>query len=139
MHSDICGPMHTMSVGGCKYFLNFIDDYSRKTWVYFLKHKSNGFSCFQQFKALMENQSGHRIKILRTERGGEYVSNEFLNFCKTHGIQKKFTAWYTPQQNGITERKNRTIMEMVRSMLVAKHLPNEYWVEAVATVVYIMN
>ena len=87
----------------------------------------------------MENQSGHRIKILRINRGGEYVSNEFLNFCKTHGIQKHLTAWYTPQQNGITERKNRTIMEMARSMLVAKHLSNEYWGEAITTAIYIMN
>ena len=80
VHSDISGPVQTMSIGGCKYFLTFIDDYSRKTWVYFLKHKSNAFSCLQQFKALVENQSGHHIKILRTDRGGEYVSNEFLFF-----------------------------------------------------------
>ena len=87
----------------------------------------------------MENQSGHRINILRNDRGGEYFSNEFLNFCKTHGIHKQFTAWYTPQQNGIAERKYRTIMDMARRMLAAKHLPNEYWGEAVTTIVYIMN
>ena len=88
----------------------------------------------------MENQSGYHTKILRTDRGGEYVSNEFLNFCKTHGIQKQLTARYTPQQNnGIAERKNRTIMEMARNMLVAKHLLNEYWGEVVTTAVYIMN
>ena len=87
----------------------------------------------------MENQSAHHIKILRTDRGDEYVSNEFLNFCKTHGIQKYFTVWYTPQQNGVAERKNITIMEMVCSMMEAKHFPNEYWVEAVVTAVYIMN
>ena len=97
VHSNICGPMQTSSISGCKYFLTFIDEHSRKRWVYFLKHKSDAFGYFQQFKALVENQSGHRIKILRTDRGGEYVSNEFLNFCKTHGIQKQFTARYTPQ------------------------------------------
>ena len=70
-------------------------------------------------------------------RGSEYASNEFLNFCKTHGIQKQFTARYTPQWKGISERKNRTIMDMALSMLAAKHLPNEYWGEAVATAVYI--
>ena len=75
-------------MGGYNYFLTFIDDFTRKIWVYFLKHKSNAFICFQQFKALMENQSGHHIKILRTDRGHEYVSNEFINFFKTHGIQK---------------------------------------------------
>ena len=87
----------------------------------------------------MENQSGHRIKILRTDRGGEYVSNEFINFCKTHGIQKQFNARYTPQQNDIAERKNRTIMEMAHNMLATKHFPNEYWGEAITTAVYIMN
>ena len=87
----------------------------------------------------MENQSGHHIKILRTDRGGEYVSNEFLNYCKTHGIQKKLNARYTPQYNGVAERKNITIMEMARSMMVAKHLSNEFCVEAVTTIVYIMN
>ena len=107
--------------------------------VYFLKHKYDAFSYFQQFKALVENQSEHRIKILRTDKGGEYVSNEFLNFCKTHGIQKQFTARYTPQQNGISERKNRTIMEMACSILAAKDFPNEYWGEVVATAIYIMN
>ena len=87
----------------------------------------------------MENQSGHHIKILRNDRGGEYVSNEFPNFFKTHGMQKNFTARYTPQQNGIAEIKNITIMEMAHRMLAAKHFPNEYWGEAVATAVYIMN
>ena len=111
MHSKICGPMRTSSIGGCNYFLTFIGDYSKKTWVYFLKHKSETFSCFQQFKALVENQSEHRIKILRTSRGGEYVSNEFLIFCKTHGIQKQFTARYTPQQNIVAERKKRTVLK----------------------------
>ena len=66
IHSHICGPMQTSSIGGCKYFLTFIDDYSRKTWVYFMKHKSDAFSYFQQFKALVENLSGHRINILMT-------------------------------------------------------------------------
>ena len=130
--------MQTSYIGGCNYFLTFIDEYSRKTWVYFLKHKFDAFN-YQQFKALVENQSGHRIKILRTYKGGEYVSNEFLNFCKAHCLQNKFTTWYTPQHNGIVERNNRTIMEMAHNMLAAKHLPNEYWGEAITTATYIMN
>ena len=101
-----------------------------------MKHKYDAFSCFQQFKALVENQSGHHIKTLRTYRGGEYVSNEFLNLRKTHGIQKQFTARYTPQQNGVAERKNKTIMEMSRNMMEAKHFPNEYWAKAVAICIY---
>lgn len=76
---------------------------------------------------------------MRTDRGGEYISNDFQTFCKESGIRKQFTARYTPQQNGVAERKNRTIMEMARSMLKAKQLPNEYWAEAVACSVYILN
>ena len=104
-----------------------------------MKHKYDEFSCFQQFKALVENQSGHHIKILRTDRGGEYVLNGFINFCKTHGIKKQFATWYTPQQNNVYERKNITIMEMACIVMATKHLSNEYWVEAVTTPIYIMN
>ena len=88
---------------------------------------------------MVEKQSGHYIEILRTDRGREFASNDFLSFCKTNGIKRQFTTSYTPQQNAIAERKNRTIMGMARSMMKAKHLPNEYWVEAVACVVYILN
>jgi transposase InsO family protein len=87
----------------------------------------------------VEKKSGYYIKVLRTDRGGEYVSIEFQKFCKNHGIHKQFIVQYTPQQNGVTESKNRTIMEMTCSMLATKHLSNEYWAKAVATRVYIMN
>jgi hypothetical protein len=139
VHTDLCGPMKTPSLGGSIYFLTFIDDYSRKTWVYFLKHKSETFDKFKEFKAFVEKQSGLSIKILRSDRGGEYKSNEFLEYCRYHGIKKQFTTSYTPQQNGVAERKNRTIMEMARSMLKGKNLSNEYWAEAVACAVYILN
>lgn len=139
VHSDVCGPMQTPSLAGNQYFLTFIDDFTRKTWIYFLKNKSEVFEKFQNFKALMENQSGLHIKVLRTDRGGEYISKEFLRFCRENGIHKQFTARYTPQQNGVVERKNRTIMDMARSMLKAKHLPNDYWAEAVNCAAYILN
>jgi hypothetical protein len=131
--------MQTPSIGGSTYFLKCIDDFSRKTWIYFLKHKHDAFGCFQQFKSLVEKQSGYYIKVLRTDRGGKYVSRYFQNFCKVHGIYRQFIVWYTPQQNGVTERKNQTIMEMAHNMLVAKHFSNAYWVEVVETAIYIMN
>ena len=81
--------------------LTFIDDFTRKTWVYFLKNKSEVFEKFCNFKALVENQSGLHIKVLRTDRGGEDISKYFLRFCRENGIQKKFTTRYTPQQNGV--------------------------------------
>ena len=90
-------------------------------------------------QALVENQSGLHIKVLRTDRGGEYISKEFLRFCRENGIHKHFTTRYTPQQNGVDERNNRTIMDMTRSMLKAKHLPNDYWAEVVHCAVYILN
>eukprot|EP00253_Pinus_taeda_P031014 PITA_31014 len=139
VHLDLCGPMQAPSLVGSQYFLTFIDEFTRKTWVYFLKNKSEVFEKFQNFKSLVENQSGLRIKVLRTERGGEYISKEFLRFCRENGIHKQFTASYTPQQNGVAQRKNRTIMDMARSMLKAKHLPNDYWAEAVQCAVYILN
>jgi len=131
--------MQTPSLGGSHYILTFIDDFTKKTWVYFLKNKSEVFERFCYFKALVENQSGLHIKVLRTDRGSEYISKEFLHFCRENGIHKQFTTRYTPEQNGVAERKNRTIMDMARSMLKAKHLPNDYWAEAVHCEAYILN
>lgn len=139
VHTDICGPMQTISHGGSRYFLTFTDDYSRKTWVYLLKQKSEAFDKFKEFKAYVENQSGHRLTVLRSDRGGEYVSNAFSEFCKTHGIKHQLTASYTPQQNGVSERKNRTIVEMARSMITNKNFPKVFWAEAVYCAVYILN
>lgn len=121
------------------YFLTFIDDYGQKTWVYLLKQKYGAFSIFKIFKAMVEKESGNHIKILRSHRGGEYMLTDFIEFCQLHGMKRQFATCYTPQQNGIAERKNRTIMNMARSILKEKHLPNEYWGEDVACVVYILN
>ncbi|BBN68933.1 transposable element gene, partial [Prunus dulcis] len=92
-----------------------------------------------QFKAFGENQSGHNLKVLRTDRGGEFTSNEFSEYCKSNGIKRELTARYTPQQNGVAERRNRTIVEMARSMLKAKSLPNTFWAEEIHTAVFILN
>ncbi|KAA0038926.1 integrase [Cucumis melo var. makuwa] len=137
IHTDLCGPMRTTTNGGNRYFITFIDDFSRKLWIYFLKEKSEALVCFKSFKAFTENQSGYKIKTLRSDRGGEYIA--FGNFFKEQGIHHQMTARMTPQQNGVAERKNRTIMEMARSMLKAKNLPNEFWGDAVACTVYILN
>ena len=117
VHTDLCGPMTIQSIGGRCYFLTFIDDYSRKNWVYFLKQKSKSFAKFKEFKSLEGNLSDRQIKVLRLDRGGEYDLKTFHEYCKQHGIRKQFTTRYTPQQNGVVERKNQTIMNMTRSML----------------------
>ncbi|GKV26186.1 hypothetical protein SLEP1_g35531 [Rubroshorea leprosula] len=111
VHTDICGPMKVPSLGQNKYFILFIDDFTRMTWVYFLSSKAQVFSMFKKFKALVENQSGCRIKKLRSDNGKEYTSAEFNNFCEEAGIQHQLTVSYTPQQNEVSERKNRTVME----------------------------
>eukprot|EP01018_Ginkgo_biloba_P029752 Gb_40566 [translate_table: standard] len=139
VHADICGAMQTQSLGKNIYFLTFIDDLSRHTWIYFLKQKSEAFKFFKHYKTMVEKQSRYYLKVLRTNRGGEFTSREFSDYCNNHGIKRQLTAAYTPQQNGVAERKNRTIMEMAQSMLKSKNLPNDYWTEAVATVVYILN
>jgi transposase InsO family protein len=128
-----------MSLGGNRYFITFIDDFSKKLWVYFLKEKSTAFIVFKNFKALVENQSGHKLVTLRSDRGGEYTSKEFDKYCKEHGIKHQLTAAYTPQQNGIAKRKNHTILNMTRTMLKEKGLPKQLWAEAVACSSYLLN
>lgn len=139
MHSDICGPLNPVSNGNKKYFVSFIDDFSRKVWVYFLQEKSEAFSAFKSFKALVENESGRRIKILRTDRGGEYCSKEFETYCDVQGIHRQLTTAYTPQQNGVSERKNRTILNMVRSLLFTGRVPKSFWLEAVLWSTHVLN
>ncbi|KAI5351827.1 hypothetical protein L3X38_004718 [Prunus dulcis] len=139
VHTDICGPMQIASMSENRYFLLFIDDYTRMAWVYFLINKSNAFECFKKFKAMTELQSGHKVKSLRSDRGGEFMSNEFLAYCSEAGIQRQLTVAYSPQQNGVVERKNRTVIEMAKSMLHEKSLPYEFWAEAVHTTVYLLN
>jgi transposase InsO family protein len=139
VHTDICGPIEPMSLGGNRYFITFIDDFSRKLWVYFLKEKLAAFTVFKNFKALVENQSGHKLVTLRSDRGGEYTSKEFDKYCREQGIKHQFTTAYTPQQNGIAEWKNRTILNMTRTMLKEKGLPKQFWAEAVACSTYLLN
>lgn len=139
IYSDVCGPIDTVSLGGNKYFVSFIDEFSRKIWVYLLKAKSEVFSVFKVFKSMAEKQSGKYIKVLRTDGGGEFCSHEMENFCTENGILHEIVAPYTPQHNGIAERRNRTILNMVRSMLKGKNMSHTFWGEAVMTAAYVLN
>lgn len=98
----------------------FTDDFSRLPWVYFLQKKAQTFKNFEQFQTMVEKQSWNYIKILRTDRGREFVSNEFNTFCESQGIYQQLTSPCTPEQNGVTECKNCTVVEMTRSMLKGK-------------------
>lgn len=139
IHTDLCGPITPPSLGKNNYFILFIDDFSRKTWVYFLKEKSQAFEAFKIFKAMVEKEKGLKIKSMRSDRGGEFLSKDFIKYCENNGIRRFLTAPYSPQQNGVVERKNRTILNMVRSMLKNKKMPKEFWAEAVDCAVYLSN
>ena len=119
--------------------MSFIDDYSHKTWVYFSKSKDKVFDKFKEFKSLIENLSERKVKTLKSVNGGEYTSKEFVNFCKDVEIKRELTTPYNPQQNGVAERKNRTIMEAVKTMIHDQDLPMYLWEKAAKTTVYVQN
>ena len=139
IHSDVCGPLKVSSMEGNKYFVTFIDEFSRMMWLYLIKAKSEVPPIFKEFKVLSENLSGKSIKIIRTDAGGEYTSNDFEFFCTNHGIIHKIIVPYTSQHNGLAERRNRIVMNMARYMLKEKHLPSTLWGEEVSTTTYILN
>lgn len=139
IHSDICGPVNVPSIAGFRYFAIFIDDKSRYTVVFFLKTKDQVFNAFKDYKALAEKQTGCQIKCLRTDNGREYVNNDFNNFLVNNGIKRQLIVPYTPQQNGVAERANRTLVEMSRSMLLEAKLGEKLWAEALLTSVYLRN
>lgn len=139
VYSDVCGPIEVESLGGNKYFVTFIDDATRRTWVYMMKHKSEVFGIFQKFHAMVERETDCKLKRLRTDNGGEYTSNEFKAYCSRYGIRHERTEPSTPQHNGVAERMNRTIIEKVRCMLRMSNLPKSFWGETVGTAVYLIN
>ena len=126
IHSDVFGPILVPSLGKFVYYVSFIDDFSRNTWIYFLKKKYEVFDKFKEFKALVENQTEKKIKVLRTDDGGEFCGNEFEELCKKCGIARPETTPYTPSQNGIAEWMNMTLMEKARSMLSGVGLGQEF-------------
>ena len=117
VHSDVCGPMQTESIGGKRYLVTFIDDYSRCCAVYFLRKKSEVLSKFKDFESIVTYEYEQSIGSLRTDNGGEYVSREFEAYLKSKGIQHELTIAHTPEQNGVAERLNRTLMESARAMI----------------------
>ncbi|KAG8474632.1 hypothetical protein CXB51_031261 [Gossypium anomalum] len=139
IHSDLWGPSRVPSRGGANYMLTFIDYFSRKAWAFFLKQKSNVFSAFRSWKIMIEKQTGKQIKYLRTDNGLEFCSDEFNRLCKSEGIMRHLTVRHTPQQNGIVERMNRTIMKKVRCMLSNANLPKSFWTEAASTACFLIN
>ena len=123
---DINGPMTITSMNGSRYVMNFVDDFSRYTWVFFVKKKSEVCEKFTKLKALIENASSLKIKILRSDNGGEYVCNELLHICSQIGIQVQHSFPYTPQQDSVAKRKNQSLQEMTTCMLDSKKLAAKF-------------
>lgn len=139
VHADVCGPFRVPSLGGSRYFVTFIDDKSRRIFVYFLKYKSEVFDKFMIFKNQAERQTGKKIKSLRTDNGTEFINNSFNSLLEAEGIIRQLSTPYTPQQNGVAERANRTLVEMARSMMVHARVEEYLWAEAINTAVYLRN
>ena len=139
VHSDVWGPTRTASMGGKHYFVTFVDDFSRRVWVYTMKTKDDVLEIFINWKKMVETQIGRKIKYLRTDNGGEYRSDPFLRICRDAGIIRHFTVRNTPQQNGVAERMNRTLLEKVRCMLSNAGLGKEFWAEAVTYACHLIN
>ena len=125
-HTDVGGPQKTPSLKGSKYYIAFIDDFTRFCWIYFLTYKSEVVVVFWRYKAMVENQSEYNIKVIKTDDGTKYTSKKFNKFCEDAGIDHQLTTPYTPQQNRVVERKNITIMEMTRCLLYKKGLPKSF-------------
>lgn len=126
VHSDVCGPILIRSHGHARFFVTFIDDFSRKCFVYVLKSKGEVFTQFLKFKERVERETERKIKTLRTDNGTEYENNKFHEFFAKHGIKHEKSAPYSPQQNGLAERMNRTIIEKVRCMLFDSGLNKQF-------------
>lgn len=139
IHSDVLGPISTASFGGARYLLTFVDDCSRKVFVFPMKAKSQVFDLFASFKQFVETQQGRRIKVFRSDNGTEYCNRNFAEFTKKHGIHHQKTVPYTPEQNGVAERMNRSLIEKVRCMLLDASLSKVFWAEAASTAAYLLN
>ncbi|KAH9752503.1 Integrase catalytic domain-containing protein [Citrus sinensis] len=137
--SDVCGPINVQARGGYEYFITFTDDYSRYGYVYPMRHKSEALEKFKEYRAETEKQLDKNIKKLRSDRGGKFLSGDFIEYLVENGIISQLTTPGTPQQNGVAERRNRTLLDMVRSMLSYSSLPISFWGLALETAVYLLN
>jgi transposase InsO family protein len=125
--------------GGYRYFLTFTDDLSRYGYIYLMKHKSEMFEKFKEFQSEVENHRNKKIKFLRSDRGGDYLSYEFGLHLKQCGIVLQLTSPGTPQRNGVSERRNRTLLDMVRYMMSLTDLPLSFWGYALEIAAFTLN
>ena len=139
LHTNVCGPFPIEARGGYSYFITFTNDLSRYGYVYLMRYKSDSLEKFKEFKNEVENQLGKKIKKLRSDRDGEYLSQEFIDHLRECGIISQLTPPGTPQWNGVSERRNRTLLDMVRSMMSHASLPLSFWGYALETAAHTLN
>jgi hypothetical protein len=139
VYTDVCGPMSSVGRGGFQYCITFTDDFSRYGYIYLIRHKSESFEKFKEFQNEIQNQLGKTVKYLRSDCGGEYLSLEFSDHLKQCGIVPQLTPPEMPQWNGVFERRNRTLLAMVRSMMSQTDLPLSFWGYALETAAFTLN
>jgi hypothetical protein len=139
LHMDLFGPITYISIGVSKYCLVIMDDYSRFTWVFFLQEKSQTQETLKGFLRQAQNEFGLRIKKIRSDNGTEFKNSQIEGFLEEEGIKHEFSSPYTPQQNGVVERKNRTLLDMARTMLDEYKTSDRFWAEAINTACYAIN
>ena len=139
VHGDLCGPVTPATPGGRRYFLLLVDDLSRYMWVMVLGSKGEAADAIRHAQAAAEAECGRKLRVLRTDNGGEFTAAEFASYCADEGIQRHYTAPYSPQQNGVVERRNQTVVGMARALLKQRGMPAIFWGEAVVTAAYILN
>ena len=139
LHMDLFGPVAYISIGGNKYGLVIVDDFSRFTWVFFLHDKSETQRRFKKFARRAQNEFQLKIKNIRSDNGSEFKNTQIEEFLDEEGVKHEFSAPYSPQQNGVAERKNRTLIEMARTMLDEYKTSDRFWAEAVNTACHATN
>ena len=127
IHGDLCGPIMLGTNGGQRYFLLLVDDCSHYMWLQLLTSKDEAVAAIKKFKMRAKAKSGKKLHVLRTDRGDEFTSVEFAAYCTDHGVGQHQYAPYSPQQNGVVERRNQTVVGMARSMMKAKGMPTRFW------------
>nr|GEZ75268.1 zinc finger, CCHC-type [Tanacetum cinerariifolium] len=130
VYRDLYGPISPATYSGKKFIFLLVDDCTRFMWAYFLTSKDQTFSTFKEFRQRIEMEMRMKLRMLRTDRGGEFTSNEFTKYCKENGIARQLTAPYSPQQNRVVERRNRIVLSTTRSMMKAMKLPLTFWAKA---------
>lgn len=139
IHTDVWGPSNVPNVSGSKWFVTFIDDCTRVTWLFLLKNKSEVSSIFLQFVSMIKNQFGVKIKKLRSDNAKDYFNHTLNSFCQKEGIIHESSCVHTPQQNGVAERKNGHLLDQTRALLFQNNVPKKFWGEAILTATYLIN